>query len=278
VAVRVPATSANLGPGFDALGMAFSMYSEVGLDGVDAMPDGAAVAEPTHPAQVAFERAGGHGRVWVRNEIPMGRGLGFSGAVRIGGIAVAEAQRNGGTWDKSRSGALALGTELEGHADNVAASLLGGVVATAEGRAVQIPMNLDAEFVVWVPPFTTSTNESRRRIGDTLPLADAVFNIGHTALLVAAIAAGDTSVLREAVRDRIHQDVRFALAPACRSALEAGLAAGALCGWLSGSGPTVAFACEPGTARAVADALPDHADGPVSRKVVTVDLDGARTV
>ncbi|MEY4366071.1 MAG: homoserine kinase [Actinomycetota bacterium] len=274
----VPATSANIGPGFDALGMAFSLYSVVGLEGPDAIPEGAAVAEPTHPAQVAFERAGGHGRVWVRNEIPMGRGLGYSGAVRIGGIAVAEAQRNGGAWDKAASGALALGTELEGHADNVAASLFGGVVATAGGRAVRVPMNLAAEFVVWVPPFTTSTNESRRRIGDSLPLADAVFNIGHTALLVAAIASGDTSVLREAVRDRIHQDVRFALAPACKDALEAGVAAGALCGWLSGSGPTVAFACAPGTGAAVAAALPDHADGPVSRKVVTVDLDGARTV
>lgn len=272
--VRVPATSANLGPGFDALGMAFSLHADVGIDGADPVPDGGKVAEATHPAQVAFERAGGRGRVWVRNEIPMGRGLGFSGAVRIGGIAAAEAQAGGGMWDKSTSRALEIGTELEGHADNVAASLLGGVVATAAGRAVRVPMNLDVEFVVWVPSFTTSTNESRRRIGDTLSLADAVFNIGHTALLVAAIASGDASVLGEAVRDRIHQDIRFGLAPACRDALDAGLGAGALCGWLSGSGPTVAFACAPGSASSVGAALP----GDASVRTVRVDLEGARVL
>ncbi|NBR67252.1 MAG: homoserine kinase, partial [Actinobacteria bacterium] len=84
--VRVPATSANLGPGFDALGLAFSLHAEVGIVGADDMPDRALPAETTHPAQVAFAAAGGEGQVWVRNEIPMGRGLGFSGAVRIGGI------------------------------------------------------------------------------------------------------------------------------------------------------------------------------------------------
>lgn len=273
-AVRVPATSANLGPGFDALGMAFSLHADVGVVGADEMPERALPAEPTHPAQVAFAAAGGAGQVWVRNEIPMGRGLGFSGAVRIGGIVAAEMQREGASWSVATSGALRLGTELEGHADNVAASLLGGVVATAAGQAARVPLVLEAEYVVWVPSFTTSTNESRGKIGDTIPLADAVFNIGHTALLVAAFASGDTSVLREATRDRIHQDIRFALAPPSKAALEAGLSAGALCGWLSGSGPTVALVCEPGTASRVAAGLP--ADG--AARVVTVDMDGARTL
>lgn len=272
--VRVPATSANLGPGFDALGMAFSLYADVGLEGTDPRPDGAQVAEDTHPAQVAFARAGGTGHVWVRNEIPMGRGLGFSGAVRIGGIVAAEIQRVGASWTKETSDALAIGTDLEGHADNVAASLLGGVVATAGGRAARVPMNLDVEFVVWVPPFSTSTNESRRRIGPSVTLDDAVFNIGRTALLVAAMASGDVSVLAEAVRDRIHQDVRFDLEPRCREALEAGMAAGAVCGWLSGSGPTVAFACRPGTSGAVGAGLPTGA----SVKTVEIDRVGARTL
>lgn len=272
--VRVPATSANLGPGFDALGMAFTLYADVGIIGEDPMPDRGIETEPTHPAQVAFELAGGSGRVWVRNEIPMGRGLGYSGAVRIGGIAAAEAQRTGGSWDRRASQALRIGTELEGHADNVAASLLGGVVATASGCAVRVPVALDADFVVWSPSFTTSTNESRGKIGATIPLADAVFNIGHTALLVAAFASGDTTVLAEAVKDRIHQDIRFGLAPACRDALEAGLAAGALCGWLSGSGPTVAFICGKGSGAAVASALPPDA----TAKVVAIDFEGARTL
>ena len=273
-AVRVPATSANLGPGFDALGMAFSLYCDVGVHGVDAMPERGAVAEPTHPAQVAFEKAGGNGTVWVRNEIPMGRGLGFSGAARIGGIVAAEMQLRGDRWSVTTSDALRIGTELEGHADNVAASLLGGVVATTAGMAVRVPVALDVDYVVWSPNFTTSTNESRGRIGSTIPLDDAVFNIGHASLLVAAFAAGDVSVLAEAVKDRIHQDIRFGLAPACKEALDAGIAAGAVCGWLSGSGPTVAFICAKGDGSRVAGLLP----GDASARVVHLDLLGARTL
>ena len=273
-AVRVPATSANLGPGFDALGMAFSIYCDVGVMGVDPMPERGAPAEPTHPAQVAFERAGGKGSVWVRNEIPMGRGLGFSGAARIGGIVAAEMQQQGPSWSVATSDALRIGTELEGHADNVAASLHGGVVATTADRAVRVPVNLDVDYVVWSPNFTTSTNESRGKIGSSISLADAVFNIGHTALLVAAFAAGDVSVLAEAVKDRIHQDIRFGLAPACRDAFDAGIAAGALCAWLSGSGPTVAFICARGEGTRVAGSLP----GDATAKVVDLDLQGARTL
>ncbi len=273
-AVRVPATSANLGPGFDALGMAFSLYCDVGLVGVDTMPERGAQAEPTHPAQVAFERAGGKGSVWVRNEIPMGRGLGFSGAARIGGIVAAEMQQQGPSWSVATSDALRIGTELEGHADNVAASLLGGMVATTADRAVRVPVNLDVDYVVWSPNFTTSTNESRGKIGSSIALADAVFNIGHTALLVAAFAAGDASVLAEAVKDRIHQDIRFGLAPACRDAFDAGMAAGALCAWLSGSGPTVAFVCAKGDGARVAGSLPADA----TARVVDLDLQGARTL
>lgn len=273
-AVRVPATSANLGPGFDALGMAFSIYCDVGVVGTDELPERGAPVEPTHPAQVAFARAGGSGTVWVRNEIPMGRGLGFSGAARIGGIVAAEMQQQGSSWSVGTSDALRIGTELEGHADNVAASLHGGVVATTADRAVKVPVLLDVDYVVWSPNFTTSTNESRGRIGSTIALSDAVFNIGHTALLVAAFAAGDVSVLAEAVKDRIHQDIRFGLAPACREAFDAGIAAGALCGWLSGSGPTVAFMCAKGDGARVAGSLP----GDATSKVVELDLRGARTL
>jgi homoserine kinase len=204
----------------------------------------------------------------------MGRGLGFSGAVRIGGIVAAEMQRQGDSWSTGSSGALRIGTELEGHADNVAASLYGGVVATTADVAVRVPVGLDVEYVVWSPSFTTSTNESRGKIGTSIALADAVFNIGHTAVLVAAIAAGDTTVLREAVRDRIHQDIRFGLAPACREALDAGTAAGAICGWLSGSGPTVAFMCAPGDGPKVVAALPADA----TARVVQLDTIGARAL
>jgi homoserine kinase len=269
--VRVPATSANLGPGFDVLGLALALYADIGIVGVDPQPEGAREADDTHPAQIAFVRAGGQGRVWVKNSIPMGRGLGFSGAVRVGGIIAAEVQRDGASWSKSTSRALEIGTELEGHADNVAPSIHGGVVITSESLVVSVPVALDPVFVMWVPDFTTSTNESRGKIGESIPLVDAVFNMSRTAMFVTALQTSDTGVLREATRDRIHQPIRLGASPACAEALDAGLAAGAWCGWLSGSGPTVALMCDPALAETVAQALPDGGHA----KLLRLDTVGA---
>lgn len=269
--VRVPATSANLGPGFDVMGLALSLYCDVGIIGTDSPPEGAHDADDHHPAQIAFVRAGGQGRVWTRNAIPMGRGMGFSGAARIGGIVAAEIQRSGGSWDKATSQALALGTELEGHADNVAPSLHGGIVITSEGIVMPVPMTFEAAFVMWIPEFTTSTNESRGKIGPTISLTDAVFNISRTAMFVTALATGNTSLLREATQDRIHQDIRLAASPACREALDAGLQAGAWCGWLSGSGPTVALMCDPAGAEKIAEQLPSGGHS----KILSLDTAGA---
>ncbi len=257
--VRVPASSANLGPGFDALGMALDLHVEVGLpDG--EVPDGAQFADEHHPAVKAFRAGGGRGPLWIRSRIPVGRGLGFSGAVRVGGLVAAVVQRSGAASVAGESAAiLRIATELEGHADNVAASLYGGVVATAAGRVVGVPLGFDPAVVVWVPSSTTSTDASRAGLGPTVPLCDAVFNIGRTALLIAALTVGDTSALREATQDRLHQELRFGAAESSRAALHAGLDAGAWCGWLSGSGPTIALLCAPETVEAVIAALP--ADG-----------------
>lgn len=269
MSVRVPATSANLGPGFDVLGLALSLYVEVGIAGTDAMPSEAIEANETHPAQIAFMRAGGQGRLWVKNDIPMGRGMGFSGAVRIAGVVAAEVQRDG-VWQRGSSEALAIGTELEGHADNVAPSLHGGIVITSENIVVQVPLVLDPAFVMWIPEFTTSTNESRGKIGPMIAIEDAVFNIARTAMFVAALSTGDTKLLREATRDRIHQDIRLAASPPCKAALDAGLAAGAWCGWLSGSGPTVAIMCDVEEASRIAGDMPT--DG--RTMILRLDRDG----
>jgi len=269
--VRVPASSANLGPGFDTLGMALSLHAEVGLGGV---PEGARAADEHHPAMVAFRRHGGEGALWVRSPIPMGRGMGFSGAVRVGGAVAAHAQRHGADPDllaQVLPQLLHLTTELEGHADNVAASLYGGVVATAGGRAVRVPMSFDPAMVMWVPPFVTSTDQSRTALPCSVPMADVVFNLGRTALLVAALAAGDVESLREGTRDRLHQDIRLAAAEPSRAALEAALEAGAWAAWLSGSGPTVAAMCAVDEAEELAAALP----GDGHTKVLRIDHAGA---
>jgi homoserine kinase len=253
--------------------MALSLHVEAGVVEGD-IPAGAQQVDQFHPAGIAFRRADGEGDLWVCSPIPVGRGLGFSGAVRIAGIVAAHAQRFGGDPDHlaARSPTmLALAAELEGHADNVAASLFGGIVATADGRAVRIPLAFDPAVVVWIPSFTTSTDESRTKMGRDVPLADAVFNIGRTALLVAALAAGDIGALRSATQDRLHQDRRLASAEPSRVAMRAALEAGAWCSWLSGSGPTVAAMCPYDDADQLAARMP--ADG--HTKVLRIDHGGA---
>lgn len=279
--VRVPASSANLGPGFDVLAMALSIDADIGIDGVDeglsghAPPEGGHWVDEYHPATVAFHRGGGVGRLWLRSSIPMGRGLGFSGAVRSAGVAAAFAQRAEGRIDPADlAQMLAIVAGLEGHPDNVAASLYGGIVATAAGRTVRIATQLQPSVVVWVPSFETATDHSRSKLADVVPFEDAAFNVGRAALLVAAIAAGDVGALRIATEDRLHQARRLAAAQPSAAALQAALDAGAWCAWLSGSGPTVAAWCAPQDATTLAAALPP--DG--HTKVLSISVLGARVV
>lgn len=272
--VRVPASSANLGAGFDVLGMALSLHADVGIG---PSPDDAREAEPNHPAKVAFRRLGGDGPVWVRSPIPMGRGMGFSGAVRVGGAVAALVQRDGRrTLDaEARSEILAATAALEGHADNVAPSLYGGIVVCAGGRVAPVPLSIDPAVIVWIPDdTTTSTDQSRAMLPDMVPMADAVFNLGRVATFVAACATGDTSALRRATEDRLHQPVRLAAVPACAAALDAALDAGAWAAWLSGSGPTVAILCDQGEADAIVSQLPT--DG--HTKLLGIDRTGAVVV
>jgi homoserine kinase len=272
--VRVPASSANLGPGFDALGMALSVHLEMGPVFNGEIPSGAKMIDEYHPGHIAFRSYGGVGDVWVRSKIPMGRGLGFSGAARVAGVVAAHAQKNGSSVEAltaARKDLLHASTQLEGHPDNVAASLVGGVTASASGEVVRLPLALDPAILAWVPETQTSTEKSRTAIATTLSLSDAVLNIGHTALLMGALASGDIEVLRIATQDRIHQDIRLANAPSSKAALEAALNTAAWCAWLSGSGPTVAVMCAKSDARQIASQLPQSGD--VLK--LTIDQQGA---
>jgi homoserine kinase len=193
----------------------------------------------------------------------MGRGLGFSGAARVAGVVAAHAQKNGLSNEallNARKDLLHASTQLEGHPDNVAASLVGGVTASASGEVVRLPLALDPIILAWVPETQTSTEKSRTAIAATLPLSDAVLNIGHTALLMGALASGDIAVLRVATQDRIHQDIRLANAPGSKAALDAALSTDAWCAWLSGSGPTVAVMCARSDAKQIASQLPKNGD------------------
>lgn len=260
--VRVPASSANLGSAFDAVALAVARYLEVS--------DAGEHAPETHPAVRAFRAAGGEGPLSVRAGFPGGRGLGYSGAARVAGLLAAHTQRGRGAWE-ARADVLRDATRLEGHADNVAASLYGGIVAVAGGRVVRIPLGRDPAVVVWVPDRETATSSARRLLPEQVAFGDAVFNIGRAALLVAALASGETDALRAATEDRLHQDRRLARAPDTRAAIDAMLSAGAWAAWLSGSGPSAAALADPERAAKVAAALPETGRA----FVVALDEDGA---
>ena len=262
--VIVPASSANLGPGFDVLALALDLPFLL-----STLPeDGLLLAESSHPASVAFRAAGGAGGLFWRSPIPPGRGLGFSGAARVAGALLGTAVA--GSIDRQR--ALEIAVELEGHPENAAASMLGGAVAASGGAAVRIPLDFEARVVAWSPDTETSTDKSRGRLPAQVPFEDAVFNVGRASLLVAALAAGDRAALRVATEDRLHQDARLDLSPPSRAALDSLLAAEPLAAWLSGSGPTVAALVEPDDAERIAAALP--ADG--RARILDIDLVGAR--
>jgi len=295
-AVRVPASSANLGAGFDVFGMALSLHGDVGAGDP---PDGARALDEHHPATVAFARLGGSGPIWMRASIPMGRGLGFSGVARVGGAALAAvigSDEPAAALAARSDEVLRVAAELEGHADNVAASLYGGVVASLHGpagtahddesgrssgdgvgRTLRLrvgPALAAATVVLWVPSASTSTDRSRAGLGDEVPRADAVHNLGRAVQFALAVERDDPALLAGATSDRLHQPARLALVPDAADALEAGTAAGAWCGWLSGSGPTVALLCDAAVAAAVEAALP-----PTGRtRCLRIDTTGAHPI
>ena len=260
--VRVPSSSANLGAGFDVLGMALDLHLDIGFG--DA-PDGARPIDRYHPASTAFSAVTGADPprpLWMRSSIPMARGLGFSGAARVGGAALAvvgESEDPSADLAAGRSGVLATAARLERHGDNAAASVCGGIVAWVDGRVIPLrvgPRLAGASVLAWIPEVTTSTDSSRGSLPEAVTRRDAVHNLGRMAQFVAAIEHDDPSLLDGATDDRLHQTTRVADVPGAAAALTAGRTAGAWCGWLSGSGPTVAFLVDGDVASAVAAALP----------------------
>lgn len=240
-AVVVPGSSANLGPGFDVLAMALGAHVRMGF-GRDEHE-----LSDRHPARVAFSAAGGRGEVWFESSIPSGRGLGFSGAAIVAGTIIGLMSREGvaptdgnGFIEERRDEILDRAATIEGHPDNVAASLFGGVVAVADRTVVNIPVGFDARLVVWVPASSTSTSKSRGTLGDVVTRSDAVFNMGRVLMLAEGMRLGDRRLLALGVQDRLHQETRFEAAPRSRAVRDAFVRNGAVVSWLSGSGPSVA--------------------------------------
>lgn len=269
--VSAPGSTANLGPGFDVLGLAIALRAEVGSG---PAPADAHLLDEHHPATIAHRRAGGSATpLWSRSRLPMGRGLGYSGAVRAAGAMLAFVEANGpqaARDEEFRASAFEVAAELEGHPDNAAASVFGGlVIASPTSQVTQVPIGGDASIVVWIPDTTTSTDHSRTQLAPTIERADAVANIAAVANLIVGWMTGDPAALRAGCSDRLHQPTRLAAVPASAAALNAMLEHGALSAWLSGSGPTVAALAS----RSSADEIVASLDGGTVR-VLDIDTTG----
>jgi len=270
VRVRVPATSANLGPGFDALGLALALYNEVTIEEADqvsvvvegegrARLDAGAKNVVARGVALGFEVAGRPfpgARLHCVNRIPLSRGLGSSAAAWVGGLLAANAVL-GEPLD--RDGLLAAATRAEGHPDNVAAALLGGLtVSCADGprvTAVSLPVPREIEWVVLLPETESSTREARAVLPESVPRTDAIFNVQRVSLLLAALGAGRVDLLGLAMQDRLHQPYRRRLFPWMDAVAAAGRGAGALGCVLSGAGPSMLAAVRPGGGESVARAM-----------------------
>lgn len=252
--VRVPATSANLGPGFDALGMALSIYLEcrfrpsetlkIRAEGRDAGL--ISLGEDNLIWQTALLVAEHLGRpmpaieLEIRNDIPIGKGLGSSAAALVAGVVIADEILQL-EWDRHRI--LDEAARIEGHPDNVSAAVLGSIVASAidsGGVTRAVRMQLPARYgvAIVVPDFILPTSEARAVLPKTYSREDAVFNIQRSALLIAAMLTQTTDAFHEALMDRLHQPYRAPLVPGLREMLE--LREPGLLGCaLSGAGPSV---------------------------------------
>ncbi len=253
--VRVPATSANLGPGFDCLGLALNLWNEleVSVSGtslnISVTGEGqASLPKNAHNSiyQVMQATAKHLGKplpiglnLNCTNRIPLGSGLGSSSAAIVAGVLAAYELLG---VPPNKEDVLEISAQLEGHPDNVAPCIFGGLTAsmTHEGHFLSISLPITAlSLVVVSPDFAFPTSKARAALPLQVPHADAVFNLSHTVFLVEALARGDYDLLAKAMQDRLHQPYRLPLIPGAASALQAALTAGAAAAAISGAGSSL---------------------------------------
>ena len=274
---RAPASSANLGPGFDTLALALSLYVEVEVEPADALvvrSEGEGSELPTDRSHLAARVAtsvAGHDRlaIRVRSQIPVGRGLGSSASLAVAAAAAAGADDP-----------LAVAAAVDGHPENAAASVLGGLVtaATIEGRPLAASLALDPalRFVVLVPSRPLATARARQALAAQVPHHDAAFNLGRMGMLIAGLA-NRRQLVREATEDRLHQTARTPLFPESTHLLAGLVDAGALATCWSGAGPSLLAICDSATAprvRAAGDELLAEANVPGSALLLEADSEG----
>jgi len=261
VVVEAPASSANLGAGYDCLGMALNIVNRIELEvrgwsrgEIELSVEGEGQGELNDDRDNRFVRGleaalvevrgelpeGVGWRIEMQNAIPLTRGLGSSAAATVAGIVAADALLGGVLDDMAK---LRIATEIEGHPDNAAAALLGGFVVVAPGpdgvRALRFDVPRDVRAVLFVPDLRLSTRDMRTALPESVPFDDAVANLGAVALGVAGLATGRTDLFTSLTVDRIHEQYRAAAYPQLPRLIEGARKAGALGACLSGAGSAV---------------------------------------
>jgi homoserine kinase len=275
--VRVPASSANLGPGFDVLACALGLHVEIevvetGEFGV--VTDLEIARDRRNLAVRAFERLhpvdGMEFR--IRSTIPLSGGLGTSAAAIVAGLVAADSMF------ELDADLLPLAVELEGHPDNVAAALLGGFVLCADGRAERfdVPDGLEASVVIPHEPVRTAA--ARAALPAEVPMGDAVFNVAHPGLLVLGLARGDLGLVARGLGDRLHQPRRAHLYPRSWELVQQAKELGALGATISGAGPTVLVWCAFESTGPVLGRLADECEGWADVRHVAFEARGADVV
>jgi homoserine kinase len=240
--VRVPASTANLGPGFDVLAAALALPLEVdvretGEFGIDTELD--VPRDRSNLVVAAFARLHPIDAMHfeIRSRIPLSGGLGSSAAAIVAGLMAADHMF------ELDADLLALATELEGHPDNVAAALHGGFVVCREGAVARLEAPLGLEAVLVVPDESVNTHAARAALPEHVALTDAVFNLAHATTLMLGLATADWDLIAAGLADRLHQPYRASLYPRSAQLMERASELGALGATISGAGPTVLLWC-----------------------------------
>lgn len=250
VTIRVPATTANLGPGFDAFGCALSLYTDVTFEeteaGLEITGCDEAFTGPDNLAYTAYcavlgslsEEVKGV-KIHIDAQIPIGRGLGSSAALLVAGAMAANVLRGNRL---STQGLMNITNAMEGHPDNLAPAFFGGLTASMVDNGLPItvsfPLHPDWEILALIPDFELHTHFARSVLPTQIPRADAVYNLSHGAMVLKALELGDEKLLRNAMQDALHQPYRKKLIPDY-DAIEGLVRTSGAAFCLSGAGPTL---------------------------------------
>ena len=290
VTIRVPATTANLGPGFDAFGCALSLYTDVTFEEMDegleitgcpeefAGPDNLAYVSYCATLATMSEELRGV-KIHIRADIPVCRGLGSSAALLVAGAMGANVLRGN---KLSTQGLLNITNAMEGHPDNIAPAFFGGLTASMVDNGlpvtVNFPLHPDWEFLALVPDFDLPTTLAREVLPNQYSRADAVYNIAHGAMVLKALELGDEKLLRNAMQDKIHQPYRKALVKDYEK-IESLIRTTGAAFCLAGAGPTLlCITRNPGLEQKLAGKIHDITEANWELIPLHVEFEGARVI